>query len=685
MKIKKISTKLLSVLLPVILAAMTVLTFISYSSSKSTFQKIISSNMETKLQSEVNAIQLKIDKVSTIATQIAKTVEVTYKDAQLSDYEEILKKDIFESDLIMGSGIWFEPYEYNANEKYVGPYIVKDGSTAKTTYEYSNAEYDYFKYDWYKNALGGNRAAVISTPYFDETSNSTMSSCTVPMYNSDNKFIGVVTVDINITSIQQLISDLQIGETGKATLLTGDGYYITNQDDPTKILKMKITEDENKSVADLGKQILENEKGIGTYKHNGDTSHSHFTTLDNLGWKLVISMPENEMNAPLMALLNKLIIVSVLAIVVTIIVIVVQVRNLTNNIKKVHEFALTLAKGDFSIDNLDIKSEDELGQMSNALNDMLQENKTIISNIANDSNKVNNTSEKLQDATVRLAENYEKIEEAIKVINGDMMSSSAATEEVNASIEEVNASVSYLVQEANKGLSMSNDIKDRASEIEKASTKSYEKAGSLVTEYEENLNKSIEYAKVVKSIGAMAETISEIAKQVNLLSLNAAIEAARAGEQGKGFAVVANEIRNLASETTSAVEEIKETVDKVQGAFDNLTRDSKQMLQFVNGTVEPDYEMFVGVAKQYGDDANTIEMISTKIATMTDSIEKIISEVGEAIQSIAISAQNTAENGGTISCNIDSLSTVVKDVEILVSNEKEVSSDLSNMVKKFKL
>ena len=133
------------------------------------------------------------------------------------------------------------------------------------------------------------------------------------------------------------------------------------------------------------------------------------------------------------------------------------------------------------------------------------------------------------------------------------------------------------------------------------------------------------------------------------------------------------------------MEEIKETVDKVQGAFDNLTRDSKQMLEFVNGTVEPDYEMFVGVAKQYGDDANTIEMISTKIATMTDSIEKIISEVGEAIQSIAISAQNTAENGGTISCNIDSLSTVVKDVETLVSNEKEVSSDLSNMVKKFKL
>lgn len=60
----------------------------------------------------------------------------------------------------------------------------------------------------------------------------------------------------------------------------------------------------------------------------------------------------------------------------------------------------------------------------------------------------------------------------------------------------------------------------------------------------------------------MAEVISEIADQINLLSLNASIEAARAGEQGKGFAVVAGEIGNLAGETTAAVNKIKEQLAK---------------------------------------------------------------------------------------------------------------------------
>lgn len=77
-----------------------------------------------------------------------------------------------------------------------------------------------------------------------------------------------------------------------------------------------------------------------------------------------------------------------------------------------------------------------------------------------------------------------------------------------------------------------------------------------------------------QKIGAIVQTIREIAEQTNLLALNAAIEAARAGEQGRGFAVVADEVRNLASRTSQATLEIKDVVrlnhELTQSAVDRM-------------------------------------------------------------------------------------------------------------------
>jgi len=684
MKFKKIGTRMFLILLSVSILSMGILSIVSYLSSKKIIQDQIQQNMNAELKSQVNNIQLQTQKISTIAAQVAKNVESTYTTTQLSQYEEMLGKIIFDSDLALGSGIWFEPFVYDENEKYVGPYVYKNGEEAVTTYEYSNEAYNYFNYDWYKNATTGSREPVFSALFYDKLMKATMATCSVPMYDKNDTLIGIVSIDIKITAIQDLINHLTIGEGGRASLFTTEGLFITNEDS-NKIMKENIKDNSNKSLALLGKEMLSKESGTGKFNVDGVKYQAYYSTVEDLGWKIMIQIPKAEIDQPLNVLLGKLIAISVVTLLLFMIAIVSQVQYLTKNLKKVNNFALCLSDGDFSIPKLEITSIDELGQMGNALNKMFLENKSIIKTIATEATEVSNVSEELDKTVINLTNNFRKIEEAMKEINEDMMSSSAASEEVNASVEEVNASINYLAEELGKSHEMAIAIKERAVDIEQKSLVSYEQASKLTVMNENNLEKSIEDAKIVKSIGIMVDAISQIAEQVNLLSLNAAIEAARAGEQGRGFAVVANEIGNLASQTTLTVEEIKQTINKVQAAFDNMMGNSKQLLSFIKETVTPGFKTFVDVANQYEQDANDINQTTTKIVNMTHNIEKVIAEVGDAIDNIAEASQNTAANSSAIIVNIDMVSGLVDNIAQKVANEKEIAISLEVMANKFKL
>ena len=232
---------------------------------------------------------------------------------------------------------------------------------------------------------------------------------------------------------------------------------------------------------------------------------------------------------------------------------------------------------------------------------------------------------------------------------------------------------------------MTEEIKKRAHAIEKTSREAYDYATKLSREYESNLSKSLENAEVVESIGRMAEVISDIAKQINLLSLNASIEAARAGEQGRGFAVVATEIGKMAGNTAEVVEEIQNTIEDVKRAFDMLASDSKSLISFLKDTVTPDYDQFVGVAKQYGEDAVAIEDNSVKISEMAANIEGIMGEVANAVQNIAESTQNTADSSTQIMDTVEDVSRVVGEVSDRAKEQENVAGSLNGVVGKFKL
>ncbi|TCL57320.1 methyl-accepting chemotaxis sensory transducer with Cache sensor [Kineothrix alysoides] len=681
---KSIKTKMLITILPIIILSMIFLTFNSANTSKKSILEQTGNLMSSELNGEITNISREIGEIEMMANMISSTVSNTYGTTTLKEYEKVLGEIIYTNDLAMGGGIWFEPYQFDKAEKYVGPYIYKDGEQPAVTYDYSNAEYDYFSYEWYQNALKSEGKPVFTEPYYDETLGVTLSSCTVPVINQGGSFIGAVTVDIELTTIQNLVNSIQVGEGGKALLLGADGSYLSCLDSE-KIMKQKIQEEENTSLAELGSQILQKKEGSGSYTDGNETYRVYFKTLPELNWILVIEIPESELNAPVQALTVRMAGISIGAIVLCFAVVLYMVGSLSSNLKKVNHFTGVLSEGDLRSKELKLKGKDELKQMSDSLNNMFVNNRSIIKHIAENSETLNESSGNLTQAAGELTVQFNNIADIMNKVNEDMMSSSAATQEVNASVEEVNSSANVLLEETGRSNELAAEIGKRAAKVKVNSRNSYEKAADLTKAYESELAQSMDNAKIVESVSLLADVISEIADQINLLSLNASIEAARAGEQGRGFAVVAGEIGKLAGQTASAVNEIKETTEKIEDAFELLIQTAKELLGFITQTVSPDYKAFVHTATQYESDAETIKDFSEKISEMSRGIEHIINEVSQAVQSIAYSTQNTSDNSSRIIESILVMEKTVNEVGDMSKEQSEMSKQLYDVVNKFKL
>ena len=685
-----IKWRMLLLILPVVIVSLVVVTIVSANISRKAVMDRSEEYMQSEVKANINETDAKLEVIRTTAENLSVFVGETYKGMNMSVYGNIFKATANANDLIRGCGVWFEPNAYKGdaryvNQKYVGPYWYKDGNEIVEDWEYSNEEYDYFSQEYYMNAKAQTELkAVITDPYYDPSSQSVMASCSAPIFAMDGSYVGCITVDMSLDSITGMVSSIKVGEGGKAVMTTAGGTYIYTEDSAKVESGANISEDSS-GIGAIASQIISTPSGENTYKDGGKVYNVYYDSVPEVDWRLLIVMPQAEINAPVTHMTRVSSIICVVSILLCIIFIFILASSIAKAIMGVNLFAKELAAGNFTTNKLNSRRRDEIGEMSHALDEMYQSNSGIISNISLEANNVNDASSTLSAMSEELSAEFSRIKENMEAVNDAMMSTGAATEEVSASVQEVNDAVQGLAAETAETEKKVREITARAVEIQRKNQAQHDNAIEITSLRRSELEAANEKAKVVSEISTLADAIASIASQIDLLSLNASIEAARAGEAGRGFAVVASEINNLATDTNEAVVEIKKTIDSVQQAFTDLSAGSNKLLDFVTDTVTPDYENFVTVGKQYGDDAELFGQLATRIQDMTENIKNSMNEVNEAVSNIAESTQETSSHSADVTSSVDSVAEAVDSVAELATDQQHTAGALTEIVSHFKL
>jgi len=232
--------------------------------------------------------------------------------------------------------------------------------------------------------------------------------------------------------------------------------------------------------------------------------------------------------------------------------------------------AEAIAAGDLTRDDLRIRSQDELGDLTRATNEMSGSLKRMI---------------------LAIKENAEQVTSASEALNTTSQQITASSEETSAQADVVSKAAQAVSQNLRTVATGAEEMEGSIKEIAKNATEAASVATSAVKVAESTTATVFKLGESSSEIGQVIKVITSIAQQTNLLALNATIEAARAGEAGKGFAVVANEVKELAKETARATEDISHKIEAIQAdtkaAVDAIASISKVINQVndISGTI----------------------------------------------------------------------------------------------------
>jgi sigma-B regulation protein RsbU (phosphoserine phosphatase) len=343
-----------------------------YYVSRQIIVKNIESNATSLTRATVNRIDTVLCSVEKVPWNLAQLLKIPHADR--SDIDRLLRTAVQHNPEIYGAAVAFEPYAGDPEIYAFAPYLYKAGPDITATL----IPYDYFTWDWYRLPKSLDRP-VWTEPYFDEGAGGVvMATYSVPFHQTvlnEQRLMGVMTADVSLSWLSEIVSSIRIARTGYAFLLSKTGTFVTHPDPDLVLNETIFSVAEARGDArlhELGKRMIRGESGFVPIQSIliQKPCWLAYAPLSSSGWSLGVLFPQDELMTDLARLNRTMLSLSLAGFLLIFAVIVWIARSITKPLRDLSKVTEDIARGHLDSHVPEVRARDEVGKLAAAFETM---------------------------------------------------------------------------------------------------------------------------------------------------------------------------------------------------------------------------------------------------------------------------------------------------------------------------